>query len=185
MARPLPSRDAWFSFNLQLYPGIKWGLVNTMMAPEKMEKMVQDLYFSILPLLGVNRNITKEYRMLPERFGGLGLPDFVLTCFASKVHFMQCNWGFADAIGSLMTHAYEAFLIEVGLYGNIFSLNFKVLGILATDGTWFKHFWLLSWYLNIRVGLHKKYHLQPVREGDMSIMTTFVDVGIATQNPDS
>ena len=59
--KPLPRRDAWFSFDHQLFMSISWGLVAVVLPPEKLEEMMQSLYYCLLPLLGVNRCITKEW----------------------------------------------------------------------------------------------------------------------------
>ena len=82
------------------------------------------LYYRALPLLGVNRCINVKWRLLSERFQGLGLPIFVVNCFAAKVFYVQRRWGSECASGQLMLHAYEALMTEVGLYGNILSLDY-------------------------------------------------------------
>ena len=53
---------------------------------------MQVLYSQCLPILGVNRNIGTEWRMLPERYQGLGMPNYVMLCFAAKV-FICCVTG--------------------------------------------------------------------------------------------
>ena len=78
--------------------------------------------------------------MLCERFQGLGLPNFVVLCSEANVSFMECHFGFEDGAGHMMIHAYEAMLMEVGLYGNQFSHNHKKWQGLATENTWFKNF---------------------------------------------
>ena len=67
-----------------------WGLVATIIKPVKPEKIMQDVYFKILPLLKVNRNITKEYRLLLTRYHGLEL-TFMVHCFAAKVFFYSAS----------------------------------------------------------------------------------------------
>ena len=67
-------------------------------------------------------------------------------------------WGFEGASGQLMVHAYKAFIIEVGLYGNIFSYDYDDLGCLATNGTWFKNFWKSALHLKINIELAEEYH---------------------------
>ena len=136
--RPLPPRDAWFSFDNQLVHGLSWGLVTVILPPATLDYLIQKLYFKALPLLGVNRCITKEWRCLPEMFQGLGLPNFVIRALADKIHFMQCHWGFEGVTSAMLLFAFEAFLMEIGLYGNIFTLDYKKFGCLATDKTWFK-----------------------------------------------
>ena len=56
-----------------------------------------------------------------------------------------------------MVHAYKAFMIEVGLYGNIFSYNYDDLGCLATVGTWFKNFWEFASHQKINIELAEEY----------------------------
>ncbi len=179
--RPLPPRDAWLSFNLALQMGMQWGLVSVIMPPAKLEAMMGKLYYKCLPLLGVNRNITTLWRTLPEMFHGLGMPDFVILAFANKVFLLQQHWGFDGPAAELMTFAYKAFMLEVGLYGNIFSLSFKSYGCLATKGTWFHNFWELGDHLKVKVELNAKYHLQPVRGGEKSLMATFHNAGFTSE----
>ena len=161
--RPLPTRDGWLSFYLQLHPGMMWGLETVIISPNRLEKMIQSLYFQCLPLLGVNRHITKEWRMLPERYHGLGMPNYVVNCLSAKIFFMWRHWGFGGATGQMMTQAYEAFLVEVGLYGDVFTRDFKRYGMLATDGTWFKNLWELADHLKVSITMDSRYHIQPER----------------------
>ena len=65
--RKVPCRDAWMSFLAQLLPGINWGMVAVVLSPEILQESYQSLYYKMLPLLGVNRDIGKEWRMLPEK----------------------------------------------------------------------------------------------------------------------
>ena len=73
-----------------------------------------------------------------------------------------------------MVHAYEAFMVEVGLYGNILSLDYSMVSCLAEDGTWFKNFWEFASHLDVQVELSEEYHIQPVRENDRSWMEMFL-----------
>ena len=77
----------------------------------------------------------------------------------------------------MLQQAYEAFLIEVGLYGDVFTRDFDNWGVLATDGTWFKNFWEFASYLKIEVTLDPQHHLGPVREGDRAIIEVFLHDG--------
>ena len=97
-----------------------WGLVAVIMEPKKLKELMCGLYYRLLPHLGVNRCITTPCRMLPEMYQGLGLPNFLVLSLASKVSFLQCNWDFPGSTGDMLRFNYEAFLVEVGLYGNPF-----------------------------------------------------------------
>ena len=105
------------------------------MTPGKLDKPMQSLNFQILLYLAIYWHITKEWRMLPERYQGLGLPNFVVWSLAVKISFVQRHLG---AVGQMMIQAYEAFLMEVGVYGNGFAKDFETYGILATEWTWFR-----------------------------------------------
>jgi len=177
MTRPLPSRDAWLSFFLHLYPAISYGLASAVIKRSKLDLLMSALYYKILPLLGVNRCINVFWHLLSERYQGLGLPNFVADCLAAKLFFVQCKWGFESASAQLMVHAYEAFMVEVGLYGNILSTSFDVAGCLATDGTWFKNLWEFASYLEVDVELAEDHHFLPVQEGDQSWMAVFLEAG--------
>ena len=59
----------------------------------------------------------------------------MVHCFAAKVFLLQCFWGFDDAVGAMTQQAYETFLVEVGIGGNVFNWDIKKYGCLVTDGT--------------------------------------------------
>ena len=66
-------------------------------------KYLKKVWYRALPLLGVRRNITLLWQTLPERFQGLGMPNFVVVAFVSKVFFLQCHWGFwAQVVGMVL-----------------------------------------------------------------------------------
>ena len=56
-----------------------------------------------------------------------------------------------------MMQAYEAFLMEVGVYGNGLAKDFETYGILATEWTWFKSLWQYTAYLKVLVELSSEY----------------------------
>ncbi len=90
---PVARNDAWLSFYLQLYPGVSWGLVTMCMHPKKLDAQVQHIYAKALPFLGVNGNIKREWRTLPEQYQGLGMPNMPLAALADKLSFLLGNWG--------------------------------------------------------------------------------------------
>jgi hypothetical protein len=83
--RPLARGDAWLSFYLQLFPAMAWGLVTVCLKPKKLDSMIQRVYAKALPHLGVNQNIKREWRTLPERYQGLALPNFLLVALSEKI----------------------------------------------------------------------------------------------------
>ena len=71
-----------------------------------------------------------------------------------KVFFIECHFRIGNAAGTTLMHAYEAMLMEVGLYGNILGLDYNKYKVLATDVTCFKILWQYARHLCIGIVLH-------------------------------
>ena len=176
--KPLSRRDAWLSFYLQLFPGISWGLVTVCMPPRTLDKMIQRVYEKALPLLGVNCKIRKEWRTLPERYQGLGLPNFPLVALANKLAFLIGNWGFqGQAQSDALALAYENFLVEVGLYNLPLKWSYTEYGHLATENTWFWNLWQLVDMFKVEITFRQEDRVRQIREGDRLIMSEFSRLG--------
>jgi hypothetical protein len=176
-SRPLPFDLAWRSFMLQLQPGMTWGICTVVMPPKKILSQFQRVYFQCLPSLNVNRHIELPWRLLHERYQGLGMPNFALVSLASKLTFIQQAWGFESVDSKALMMGYESFLVEVGLYGCIMDYDYKTYAILATNHTWFKNVWELVSFFNISLAFHPEFRLGPARKGDKALMAEFVRVG--------
>ncbi len=114
--KPLPSRDSWLSFHMQLVPGISWGMVMVCLYPDKLNSMFQKVYAKALPFLGVSSKIKTAWQTLPKAFQGLALPSFPLVALSEKILFLLGNWGFHGfAHSNALSMAYDNFLLEVGL----------------------------------------------------------------------
>ncbi len=112
---PLPPALAWQSFTQQLQPGMMWGIATVLMSPQKPLGLFQQVYFRCLPLLNVDCHINLPWRIIPERYQGLGMANYALVSLSSKLSFIQCNWGFDVAHSKALMMGYEACMIEVGL----------------------------------------------------------------------
>ncbi len=134
-AHPLIHSQAWTSFSPQLYPGMLWGLSTVVLSTHKFYEATRPVYFKCLPLLGMQRHIELPWHTLPEAYQGISLPNFSLHLLAAKLQLIQCLWGFSNAALLSLTMGYKSFLMEVGLYGNTLSYNYKLFAVLATDNT--------------------------------------------------
>ena len=81
--------------------------------------------------------------------------------------------GFESASAILMSHAYEAFQMEVGLFGDILAQDYIRYGCLATNGTWFANLWEYLSKYGVTLELDEQYHFKPVRVRDGSLMALF------------
>ena len=115
--------------------------------------------------------------MLPARFHGLGLPNFVVVAFAKKIFYVQCHWGATDAPRYMLQWAYENFVVEVDLYGDPFDWDCERFNSLATEGTWMKNLWQLCQLLRVQSELDEQHHLRPVQVGDCSLISKFSKMG--------
>ena len=89
--RPLHPREAWLSLAIELYPAMAYGIASVVLAPKKLVNMMHGLYYKALPLLGINRCITREWRLLGERYQGLGMANFACDCLAAKIYLVQSH----------------------------------------------------------------------------------------------
>jgi hypothetical protein len=88
----LPIRDAWRGKPYQLFPKFTYGAAAVTHSPQKLKDVFKSIWYKLLPSLCVNRNITKEYRMLPLRFQGLALLNPNIDALSKKIHLLQSHW---------------------------------------------------------------------------------------------
>jgi hypothetical protein len=144
-----------------------------------LDKAFQSIYYKLLPSMGVNRCITKSYRMLPEKYQGLALPNPNIWVLSAKLILIREHWEQDTTLGNMLTHAYQAFQMEVGLGGNIFGKCFKSLGHLASHG-FFRNLWELAWMYKTVPRVHEKYDIPLLQSNDRMMMDAVYDTGIFT-----
>ncbi len=87
----LPARDTWMGKCYQLFPKLIYGAAAVTHSPQKLEDVFQSIWYKLLPSLCVNRNIAKEYRMLPLWFQGLALLNTNIDVLSRKIHLLQSH----------------------------------------------------------------------------------------------
>ncbi len=85
---PFPPSLAWQSFSHQLQPGMMCGLATVVLSPHTLLEQIQRVYFKYLPLLNVNCHIDLLWRLIPERYQGLGMANYALVSLALKLSFL-------------------------------------------------------------------------------------------------
>ena len=71
--------------------------------------------------------------------------------------------------------------MEVGMYGDVFTLDYEQYGCLATDNCWFKNLWEFALHLKVTISVDKRFCLGTEREGDQSIMGFLIGGGIGSR----
>jgi hypothetical protein len=126
----------------------------------------------------MNCHIELPWRMIPEQYQGLGMPNFALIYpLASKLSYLQCNWGFGAPHSNALMIGYESFIIEVGLCGDTMGYEYKTHSFLAMDNTWVKNVCELVSYFNMRLHFNEDYQLKPIQQGNSSLMSEFIRFG--------
>ena len=150
IASTLTPQDVWFSFKTQAIPSVRYGLVPLMATRYQLDEALSRWYYHCLPALGVNRNIRKDWKMLPVQYQGLGLPNLSLEKLADSLKLLQRHWGTTSDLGMALRCSFELVQIETGIQGNFLLRDFSSLGCLATH-SWFKCLWELVSFYRVRV----------------------------------
>jgi len=109
-------------------------------------------------------------------YQGLGMFDLNVDNLGLRIHFLRQHWGIPSPIGNILRQGYEAFLMDVGLNGNIFTRDFERLGQLAADG-WFKTTWQLCHMFNVDLRINECHDIPLIRQNDKALMECFLDCG--------
>ena len=164
----LPRQDKVHSFWTQALMSVRYGLAALMCPPDQLESTIQKWYYASLPLFGIERNITKEWRDLPIQFQGLGLPNFAIEKLADSIHFIHRHWDMNNSIGRALRIVFELVQIETGLEGNFVTRDYSTLGCLASP-SWWKVIWQYCSQYGVTLELTNT-RIPPIRIGDVPIM---------------
>ena len=110
----------------------------------------------------MNSNIRKEWRTLSERYQGLYLPNLEVYPLSKMIHFLQRKRDGNVSTSKMAGTTYEAFMVEVGMYGNIFSRSWEEPNVLATKHTWYCNLWELCHSMGVELEVNEKCHNKPV-----------------------
>ena len=73
----------------------------------------------------------------------------------------------------MLSVALDTFIIDTGLDGEVFNMDFKQHGGLATK-RWYRHLWELCTFLNARIQGKFTRHFHPIRKGDVPFMAELI-----------
>lgn len=166
--------DAWCSYMYQLEPSLAY-LIETLSAnPKKIEKVQQNIYLKSLSWLGVNKHIIETIRRMSHKYGGLNMFDLNIKGLGVKLHYLRTYSGSPTQEGRHLKQMYEAFLMDIGLGGNIFDRNYESLEYLA-ENSWFQHPWRLCHQFDYKLKISFPAHIQEQQKGDKALMDIFLD----------
>ena len=127
---------------------MKYGFVPLMSEPAVLEEEVIRVYYKMLPYLGVNRNLRADWRWLPTKFQGLGLPNLSIEKLAMMLQYVVRHWDMGEGIWMQMRRVMEIAQIECGLEGNFLTRPYNMLESLMSP-CWPKLLWSYVDYFGV------------------------------------
>ena len=171
----LPSKFAWVAYQFKLWPGLRYGMATLSTSMETATNLFSKMNYTILPLLGVNRNIKTGWRTLPRAFGGIGLFSFPIEQMICWLNMITQHFGVPSTLGRKFQASLEALQLEIGSQGNPLEESFEQRGELATM-CWFRTFWERLECYDFTIYLEYQNLTLP-RRGDVMLVTLFLDKG--------
>ena len=143
--------------------------------PKALQECYQDIYYNIILLLWVSRNIGKVWKTLLETYQGLSLPHFEVHALSEKIHFIWHKWDSNNSTNKMAAATYKTCMVEVGMYRNIVSGLLEEFNILVTKHIWYYNLWELCHRLVVKLEVDDKFHNKPVRQGNRSIIDVIIE----------
>jgi len=78
----------------------------------------------------------------------------------------------------MMFQTYEAFMVEIGVGGNILTQDFVQLGGLASQGIWFHNLWDFFHHPKLTIDIDVAFHIKHEWVGDATIIDRFIQLEI-------
>ncbi len=136
----LPSGSIMKSYQFQLWAGLRYGLGTLTNTIEAAEGCLSNIDTQLLPLLGVNRNITKEWRTIPTAFGGVGLLSLPVEQLISRINIFSLHYGEQTIIGQKLLCSLHLLQLQIGTNTNPLTLPYEKWGHL-TPISWITRLW--------------------------------------------
>ena len=146
----LPAKFAWVSYKLKLWPGLRYGLATLATPFRTAASFLDSFHFRMLPFLGINRNIKREWRTLPRAFGGIGLFSFPVEQTICCLNMLLQHYGVPSTLGKKFQASLECLQLEVGVNVNPLTISYDIYGSLATT-CWVKTLWERLWVYRFQV----------------------------------
>jgi hypothetical protein len=164
----LPSHIAWVAYRHQLWPGLQYGLGTMTNDIDLAAKLLDNVDYKTLNVLGILRNVTKGLRKIHTTFGGFGLFNLATEQLISGVNMFFQHYHASTNIRQKLNASLGYLQLQVRTPQNPFTQDFAKWGYLAPL-SWVKMLWKLLHHFNIT--LHMSFPtIEPPWERDQVIM---------------
>ena len=164
----LPSGYVLMSYYQQLWAGLRYGLGALSNSYSSADSCLGKFDYLLLPYIGVNRNIKKEWRTLHCTFGGIGLLSLPIEQFICRTNTLLQHFNSPSIIGRKLTCSIHLLQLQLGTNNNPFLLPFKKYGHLVPP-SWTRSFW--ESYQHFPIQIHLQHEPIPLpRQNDVTVM---------------
>ena len=108
-SRYLRRGDVCLSLSSQLCLKLNWSIACLSSDPKKLDETVHGFFYNSMSRMGCNRNMRREMRQLPKKYGGLGYFDLNIDNLGDRFHFIARHWDLPTATGKTLRLAYGSF----------------------------------------------------------------------------
>ncbi len=171
----LPAWLSWIAYKFKLWPGIRYGLATLAMPLSLAQATLQKENFCILPFMGINWNMKREWQTLHRAFGGIGLFDLAVEHTIGMINNFIQHYGAGTTVAMKFSASLEALQLELGCIGNPLDKDYEKSNCLAMN-SWVKSFWECLHYYRFHVRLD--YTTLPLpRQHDITLVGMFWQAG--------
>jgi hypothetical protein len=173
----LPRHLTWLAWKTTITKTLEYPLSVTTLSQKQCKRLTSIVSNTALPRCGIMRSFPRALLHGPKKYGGLEAPDlYIEQGIAHITRLIRYSCTKKHSTGLLFRHSCEAFKLEMGCSGNIFSLP-RSLTCLATP-SWVSSTWLFATQFNIQIDDDLPEFEAP-RAADRLLIPTFAGMGFA------
>jgi hypothetical protein len=174
----LPARLGWIAYKFKLWPGIRYGLATLATPLSTAQTTLQKENFRILPFMGINQNVKREWRTLHRAFGGIGLFNLAVEHTIRMINIFIQHYGAGTTVAMKYSALLEVLQLKIGCIGNPLDKDYEKYNSLATN-SWVKSFWECLHYYQFHIHLDYTTLLLP-RQSNATLVGMFWQAGYRT-----
>jgi hypothetical protein len=170
----------WVSYRLQIWPGVRYSIGTLTNDMESIADLLQDLYYKLLPSMGIVRTFRKALRTVHQSLGGVGLWHLPAEQLAARLNLLLQHYQRDTILGAKFRAMTRWLQIEVGTNRLPFDLPYDRWSLLATH-CWHKMLWRTIQWSGIEVYISDSEIPLP-RENDLCLMEFIYQQGCTAED---
>jgi hypothetical protein len=164
----LPSHIAWVAYRQQLWPGLRYGLETMKNDIKSAAKLLDNVNYKTLNVLGILRNVTKGRRKINSTFGGFDLFNLSTEQLISRVNMFFQHYHVSTNLSKKLDASLGYLQLQLGTPHNPFTQDYSKWGCLAPL-SWVRMLWKSFHHFDITLYMSFLTIKLP-RERDQAIM---------------